>query len=62
MQSTIDSRADFCDMASKPKATINQETVISDITSLYSSAISPENNKGSGNSGGEFDTKIASAT
>jgi hypothetical protein len=30
MQSTIDSRADFRDMASKPKATINQETEISD--------------------------------
>jgi hypothetical protein len=28
MQSTIDSRADLRDMASKPKATINQETEI----------------------------------
>jgi hypothetical protein len=30
MQSTIDSRADSRDMASKPKATINQETDIGD--------------------------------
>jgi hypothetical protein len=30
MQSTIDSLADFCDMASKPKALINQDTKISD--------------------------------
>jgi hypothetical protein len=30
MQSSIDFRADFRDMAPKPKATINQETEISD--------------------------------
>jgi hypothetical protein len=54
MQSTIDFRADFSDMAFKPKATINQRPR-SVTTSFHSSAISPKN---SGNSGGEFDTKI----
>jgi hypothetical protein len=54
MESTIDSRADFHDMASnKPKAKINQKTEISDKVLPLQRGISP-----SGNSGGDFDTKI----
>jgi hypothetical protein len=59
MHGTIDSRADFRDVAPKPKTTINQETEISDnVLAIQRNIISPKNNKGSGISGDEFDTKI----
>jgi hypothetical protein len=59
MQSTINSRADFQDMALKPKASFNQETKISDNVLSIQRNIT-QKQQGSGNSGDEFDTKIAS--
>jgi hypothetical protein len=58
MQATIDSRADFRDMASNPKETIDQETEISDNVFPFQCNIYRKQ-QGQCNSESEFDTKIA---